>query len=172
MVSVIALAIMIAGVLAVLNSVFDSNATTSRALVDDGEALSEIVQARISATTALISGDDIRSNVDVTLTNTGNLEYGDFDEWHVTVEYWPSVGSFKIEHLSFSDVTTDNRWMLRSIFEDAASALDEEVGKDVLNPSEEMMVRIRLNPAVKEDTRGRVTVTPPVGEPTSVFFSA
>ena len=123
--SVIALTIMITAIFAVLGSLFDSNAMTSRALVDEGIALSEIVQARVTVTRAQVSGDDVRTNVDVTISNTGNVNYGDFDEWHITVEYKSESGGLEIKRLSFSDVTSDNRWMLRAIYEDAASALQE-----------------------------------------------
>ncbi len=172
LISVIALAIMIAGVFAVLNSLFESNSTTSRALVDEGIALSEVVQARIAATRALVSGDDVGTNVDITISNTGNVDYGDFDEWNITVEYRSESSGLEVKRLSFSDVTSDNRWMLRAIYEDADSALQEVVDPNVLNPREEMVVRLRLNPAVQEETKGRVVVTPPVGEPTTIFFSA
>ena len=170
--SVIALTIMITAIFAVLGSLFDSNATTSRALVDEGIALSEIVQARVTVTRAQVSGDDVRTNVDVTISNTGNVNYGNFDEWHITVEYKSESGGLEIKRLSFSDVTSDNRWMLRAIYEDAASALQEVVDPNVLNPREEMVIRLRLNPAVQENTRGRVVVTPPVGEPATIFFNA
>ena len=167
----IALAIMITAVFAVLDSLFDSNAMTSRALVDEGIALSEIVQARVTLTRAQVSGDDVRTNVDVTILNTGNVDYGNFDEWHITVEYRSESSGLEIKRLSYSDATSDNRWMLRAIYEDAASALQEVVDPNVLNPREEMVVRLRLNPAAKEDTRGRVVVTPPVGEPATIFFN-
>ena len=172
LVSVIALAIMIAGVFAVLGSLFDSNATTSRALVDEGIALSGIVQARVAATRAQVSRDDVRTNVDITISNTGNVGYGDFDEWNITVEYWSDSEELVIKRLSFSDTTADNRWMLRAIYKDAASALAEIVDANVLNPMEEMVIRLRLNPASQVDRKGRVVVTPPIGEPTTIFFSA
>lgn len=172
LVSVIALAIMIAGVFAMFGSIFDTNATTSRALVDDGIALSEIVQARIAVTSALISGDTVRTNVDVTISNTGNVNYGDFGEWDITVEYLTESGGLEIKHLVFAETTTDNRWMLRSIFQDATSALGEIVAPDVLNPREEMVIRLRLDPAVKEGSTGRVVVTPSSGKPATILFNA
>ncbi len=171
-VSVIALAIMITSVLAVLGSLFDSNTMTSRALVDDGLALSEAVHARVAATGARISGNKVRSNLDITISNTGNVAYGDFDKWNISVEYRSDSSGLVVNRLSFSDITADNKWMLRAIYEDAATALEEVVGSGVLNPREEMVVRLRLNPAVKDDTNGRVVVTPPVGQSTSIFFSS
>lgn len=172
LISVIALAIMIAGVFAMLGSLFDSNTTTSRALVDEGIALSEIVQARIATTRAQTSGDAVRTNVDVTIANIGNVDYGDMSKWHITVEYRGSSGELEIKQLLFSDATSDNKWMLLAIYEDAATALREIIDPEVLNPREEMVIRLRLNPAVQEDTNGRVVVTPPIGEPATILFSA
>ncbi len=172
LISVIALAIMISSVLAVLGSLFDSNTTTSRALIDDGLALSEAVRARVAATGALISGDDVNSNVDVTISNTGNVDYGDFSAWDVSVEYRSDSSGLVISKLPISDTIEDNKWTLRGIYEDAASALGEIVDSGVLNPREEMVLRLRLSPAILADTNGRVVVTPPVGESTSIFFSS
>ncbi len=155
-----------------LGSLFDTNTTTSRALVDEGIAFSEIVQARIATTRAQVSGDDVRTNVDLTISNSGNADYGNFDEWHISVEYLNGSGGLEIKQLPFSDLVSDNRWMLQAIYEDAATALAEVVDRDVLNPREEMVVRLRLNPSVLEDSMGRVVVTPPIGEPATIFFSA
>lgn len=172
LISLIALAIMIAGVFAMLGSLFDSNTTTSRALVDEGISLSEIAQARIATTRAHTSGDAVRTNVDVTIANTGNVDYGDLGKWHITVQYRATSGELEIKQLLFSDVTADNKWMLQAIYEDAATALQEIIDPKVLNPREEMVIRLRLNPAVQQDTMGRVVVTPPVGEPAAILFGA
>ena len=129
---------MISAVFAMLGSLFDTNTTTSRALVDEGIAFSEIVQARIATTRAQVSGDDVRTNVDLTIANSGNADYGNFDEWHISVEYLNSSGGLEIKQLPFSDLVSDNRWMLQAIYEDAATALAEVVDRDVLNPREEM----------------------------------
>ena len=163
---------MIVSVFDVLGSLFDTNTTTSRALIDDGIALSEAVHARVAATGAQIRGNKVRSNLDITISNTGNVAYGDFDEWNISVEYRSDSSGLVVNRLSFSEITSDNKWMLRAIYEDAATALKEVIGSGVLNPREEMVVRLRLNPAVQDDTKGRVVVTPPVGESTSIFFSS
>ena len=170
-VSLMALAIMISAVMAVLNTMFESNQKTSRAFISQAE--SAVKQTRASVEVIAISSfsESTNSKVDVTVRNTGEVEFGDFQDWDVNVEFLDQNSQLTTRRLSFAETATDDAWTVQAIYQDSTARITEIVGANVLNEGEEVVFRLQITPAILGESIGRIVVTPPIGAPTSAFFS-
>ncbi|NQW17894.1 MAG: hypothetical protein HQ478_10465 [Chloroflexi bacterium] len=170
-ISLIALAIMISSVMAVLNSMFESNQKTSRAFISQAGAAVEQTRAAVEVITVNTFSESTNSKVDVTVRNTGEIEYGDFQDWDVNVEYLDQSSQLNTKRLSYASTATDDAWTVQAIYQDSSDRTAEIVGSNVLNEGEEVVIRLQIIPAILGESTGRVVVTPPVGAPSSAFFS-
>ena len=103
LVSLIALAIMISSVMAVLNSMFESNQKTSRAFISQAESAVEQTRAAVEVVAISSFSESTNSKVDVTVRNTGEVEFGDFQDWDVNVEYLDQSSQLTTRRLSFAE---------------------------------------------------------------------
>ena len=170
-ISVIALAIMISTVMAVLNSMFESNQKTSRAFISQAESAVELTRAAVEVIEISAFSESTNSKVDVTVRNTGEIEFGDFREWGVNVEYLDQSSQLTTRRLSFAETATDDAWTVQAIYQDSTNRTAEIVGANVLNEGEEVVIRLQIIPAILDESTGRIVVTPPIGAPSSGFFS-
>ena len=170
-ISLIALAIMLSSVMAVLNSMFESNQKTSRAFISQAESAVEQTRAAVEVVAISAFSESTNSKVDVTVRNTGEIEFGNFRDWDVNIEYLDQNSQLNTKRLSFADTATDDAWTVQAIYQDSTSRTAEFVGKNVLNEGEEVVIRLQIIPAILGQSTGRIVVTPPIGAPSSRFFS-
>ncbi len=171
LVSLIALAIMISSVMAFLSSMFESNQKTSRAFISQAESAVEQTRAAVEVVAISSFSESTNSKVDVTVRNTGEVEFGDFQDWDVNVEYLDQNSQLTTRRLSFAETATDDAWTVQAIYQDSTTKTAEIVGANVLNEGEEVVIRIQIVPAILDESTGRIVVTPPIGAPSSGFFN-
>jgi hypothetical protein len=162
---------MISSVMAVLNSMFESNQKTSRAFISQAESAVEQTRAAVEVIGINSFSESTNSKVDVTVRNTGEVEFGDFQDWDVNVEYLDQSSQLNTRRLSFADTATDDAWTVQAIYQDSADRTAEVVGENVLNEGEEVVIRLQIIPAILGESTGRIVVTPPIGAPSTAFFS-
>ena len=170
-VSLISFGIMLFGVFAIFQAVLGSAGESSQAWMDDGRTLLGTLHARVAATEATASGDASGTNLDVTVTNVGEVGQTPLGDWTVNVEYINESGQFEIKRIAYSATQANNAWNLQGIYLDASALTPADVEPDVLNAGEEMVMRVRVAPPVQTGSTVRVTLAPPSGDATSIYVT-
>lgn len=108
--------------------------------------------------------------VEVTMRNEGEVKLADFSQWDVIVQYQASGGSV-VNWLPYEEgLPAGNEWSVSGIYVDAETLTAEAYDPDLLNPDEELVLTLRLQPAVQSGSVNRVVVVTPAGiGATSVF---
>jgi len=110
------------------------------------------------------------STVEVTLRNDGDTKLANFEQWDVIVQY-DSTGNGDydiVEWLSYpegaevGDEPLDNEWRVSEILPDAFDP-------DILNPEEEMVIKLRVSPPITPT--GRAIFATPNGVTASTIFA-
>ncbi|MGD0779886.1 MAG: hypothetical protein ABR954_03775 [Dehalococcoidales bacterium] len=128
---------------------------------------SEIARTDLNITRAaqLAWADYLR----VTVKNDGQTKLANFDKWDVIVSYIDSDGASSSKWLPYTaSLPQDNEWQKARIGLDGPIEYFEP---GILNPSEEMIALIHLDPAVKSGTNGDVSMATPNGVYSSLAFS-
>lgn len=112
------------------------------------------------------------SEVELSLRNSGQTKLGDFDSWDVIVQYYDGDGTSRVVWLPYTDGTPgDNQWSDEGIYVDAAGGTPEVFEPGIVNPAEELVIELRVEPPVGADTVNLIVVTTPNGIATSLSFA-
>jgi hypothetical protein len=104
--------------------------------------------------------------LEVTLGNEGTIQLADFDRWDAIIQYYDMTSAYYIRRLNYlegAEPITDE-WTVKGIYVDAAAAAPELYGRGILDPGEQMVVRMRVSPAIDENTAALVTFSAENGE--------
>ena len=130
---------------------------------------SEIVRTSIS----VISTDKTSSPyVDITLKNIGQTPVRDFAAWDVILEYYEADNTYHQSWLPYvnSAPPGDNKWTVIGLYLDAATSTVEKFQPNILDPEEEMVIRVQLSPVVGASTDNRIVISTPNGVSVSAAF--
>ena len=106
--------------------------------------------------------------VRVTVKNNGQTKLANFDKWDVIVSYINSAGISCSKWLPYTtSLPVDNKWQKARI---GLNGPIEFFEPGILNPSEEMVALIHLNPPSKVGTIGDVSLATPNGVNKSIPF--
>jgi archaellum component FlaF (FlaF/FlaG flagellin family) len=123
------------------------------------------------AVIGVVTDEEAGEGMTVTLRNEGDTRLTDFDQWDVFLEYYGPSGTYKIRWLAYSEeIDPTNAWTVSGIYADAAAGIGERFEPGILNPGEEMVVRIGLSPAIGLDTANRIAISATNGVGTSTIF--
>ena len=116
------------------------------------------------------------ANVEFVLENAGNIKLADYDQWDVIVEYDDDAEPQERHSvwLPYSRWPDDNRWWVVGIYSDATirgSEVAEAYEPGILNPEEEMVLALRLSPAVGLTTTNVATIVTVNGISASEVFT-
>jgi hypothetical protein len=116
------------------------------------------------------SGAEIR----LAAANTGGASLHDFDRWDVIVNYRQSATSndFTVRRLTYTSSASpaDNQWTVAGIYRDAVDETDEVFDPGILDPDEEIALRMRISPGSATSTPGQVLVATENGVTLSAQF--
>ena len=103
--------------------------------------------------------------VDVTLANTGDETLRDFAKWDVLVRYYETDGTLHDTYLNYTAASPadDNEWQEYGIYLDASAGKPESFQPGLLNPSEQLVLRLKLAPAADSAADNVVVVGTPNG---------
>jgi hypothetical protein len=104
----------------------------------------------------------------VTVKNSGQVKLASFDKWDVIVNYTDTVGTLRSTWLLYSDVApADNEWQKARLGLEGPIEFFEP---GILNPAEEMVTLINLEPPSGNATSGSISMAAPNGVYTSFPF--
>lgn len=129
-------------------------------------------QARTALTLLAAETKSAGAFVELTFRNTGSTKLADFDEWDVVVQYYTAPSAYVITWLPYvaTTIPSDNQWAIGGLYLSAATAVPEVYEPDILNPGEEIVMRIKLFPVVGPNTTNLATIAVTNGVGQSAFF--
>ena len=111
------------------------------------------------------------TDVDITITNEGDVPLSSFEDWDVIFEVQEASG-FSVLYLDYttSASPSTNEWTVSGIYLDATLLTAEVVDPNILNPGEEMIIKANPLPAVTSGTYDRAVFVTPNGVIAKVIF--
>ncbi len=128
-------------------------------LADASRVMQERIgaQARTGLTavsaTAAFSGNQVY----VTVQNTGNTKFADFNQWDVILHYTDANSVDQAKWYAYS-----TQW---------SQQITEIVEPNIFNPGEQMVITVNVTPTIKTGTTNVATVTTPNGITASTIFT-
>ena len=112
------------------------------------------------------------AEVIITLENKGDVALDNFPRWDVVVEYYEGNGNYHIRWLPYTEgAPANNEWTVTGIYLDAQGNAPEIFEPDILNPQEQAVLKIKLNPKVGAGSTNRALIVTPNGVVTWVNFN-
>jgi len=133
-----------------------------------GDRDGDIMRTGISLLTAgqLPSGD-----FEITVSNSGQVKQANFINWDVIVQYYDASDNYYVKWLPYTSSTPGNdQWTVDGIYEDADSQTAEVFEPNILNPGEEMVIQVKLDPPQGQWTTKYMTVATANGVPASAYL--
>jgi hypothetical protein len=112
----------------------------------------------------IISVTYVSPQIDVVLRNTGRVSLRDSPSWDVWASFHEAT-TYHPERLAYTTASmpANDQWTVDGIYLDAASSKAESSQPGILDPSEEMKLLLRLNPAPADPQANFATVGLPNG---------
>ncbi|MBK6326926.1 MAG: hypothetical protein KA362_14925 [Chloroflexi bacterium] len=109
--------------------------------------------------------------IELTLRNDGDTRLADFADWDVIVEYYTPPGDLAVGWYSYNvGEPAAGEWSVIGIYIDAATAEGEVFEPGILNPGEEVLLRLRALPPVGPSTTNMLTIAAENGVSASMQF--
>ena len=167
-----AIAIILGGTATLTASTFSSASTVSASLEDMVERRGERARTQLTLVQADIAGSG--PDVDISLRNTGQVPLANFDRWDVVIRYYQKTNNreLTVRRLVYTSGTpTDGQWTVEGIYLDASSSTPEVFDPGILNPGEEVVLRLTISPAVPNNTDNLVKIATDNGVTVEAPFS-
>ena len=149
---------MLVGILLLAQSSFSSIDAVSSSWKEMGERAGEIRRTELGVVEA--TTQDGGALVDITLRNEGQKALSSYALWDVVMQYYDGGGSYHIQWLPYIEGTLgDNEWTVEGMYLDAMAETPEVFEPGILNPEEEMVVRISLEPPIGSGTTNWVAIS-------------
>lgn len=166
-VSLICIALLVFGGMTMSQGFLTSVDTSTMGLEEIGQRSETIMRTELSPLTA--RERDKGKFLEVTLENSGQTKLADFDKWDVIVQYTGDDNVYHVKWLPYTEETLgDNEWEVQWI---RINGDPEVFEPDILNPGEEIMIKVRLNPKIKKDITDLVIISTPNGITASISFT-
>ncbi len=110
--------------------------------------------------------------VEVILKNEGSTKLADFDRWDVILQYYTDSAGYEIAWYPYvSTFPVSNQWTNAGIYVDAATAQVEAFEPGILNPGEEIVIQVQVNPTIGMTTTNMLTVSTVYGIQASTIIT-
>ena len=111
--------------------------------------------------------------VEITIRNEGDTKFADFEEWDVVLNYYTGwiTTPYRIDWFPYSAGIADNQWTVTGIYADASASDPEIFGPGILNAGEEIVLWVKVVPAVGTSTTNLATVATLNGITASTVFT-
>lgn len=112
------------------------------------------------------------ANVELTFRNTGSAKVADFEQWDVIVQYYTVQDNYLVKWISYAESANpgDNQWGVGGIYLTAETLTPEVYEPGILNPGEELVMRLKLFPIVGTKTTNLVTIAVANGVSQAAIF--
>ena len=110
--------------------------------------------------------------LEVTVENTGREALRNFAKWDVLVQYYETDGTYHTKYLAYTTASpvADNTWGTAGIYIDASAAKEEAFQPNILDPSEEVVIRLKVSPSANGAANNLVVIGTPNGVTVSKPF--
>lgn len=169
--AVMSFAIVFGAVFTVLGRVLGAQAASAQGAVDQYEAVFRSAHSDVRFVSISATDLGAKTDVYVTLTNRGMFSYADFEDWEVIVSYTPNPGSATSLRVPYATAIADGKWTVDQVYLDSDASTVEVIQPGVLNPQEEVKLRIRLDPEIQNNKFAMFTIAPPAGGPVTAFVA-
>lgn len=112
---------------------------------------------------------NLGGTVEITLDNKGGTKLADFDRWDVILQYTASDGQLYTQWYPYG--LGQNEWTKVGIYVDASAGTGEAFDTDILNPGEEIVLQVSVNPWVRSPSTNLITVVTPNGISATAVFT-
>lgn len=164
-------AVVLTAVLALTQSAFKSASMLSESWVQMEERSATISRTEIQVVEVVT---DTPPWVDITIENSGQVSIRDFEAWDVIVQYYATDTAFHQLWLSPSTDAApppgDNQWAVVGLYLDASASIPEAFQPNILDPAEEMIIRIKLAPGADGNSNNQAVISTPNGISVSTPF--
>ena len=127
----------------------------------------EVMRTEIS----LLNAGRLGENIEVALSNTGQMKLSSFSKWDVIIQYYDDGDTYYTKWLPYTEETLgDNEWQKTGIYLDAGDETPEAFEPVILNPGEEMKIEAKLSPPPQGGTTVDVIISTPNGVSESASF--
>ncbi|MBI2910847.1 MAG: hypothetical protein HYY05_01800 [Chloroflexi bacterium] len=169
LVSLISIAVMVTAMLTLIHGGFFSAEILSRSWKTMETRTSEIARTKME----IIATSADSTYVYVTLKNSGQVPWASFTDWDVVVQWYTAPGAYKIQWMGYTagGEPGSNRWAVSGIYRNAASSLAEVFQPGILDPAEEMKIKVKPSPPLGPSTNNWIVIATPNGVSTSALFT-
>lgn len=168
-VSIICIALVVFGGMAMANGFMTSVDTSTMGLAEMGNRNDAIMRTELKPiSTTLLTAPDPDS-LQIVLGNTGQMKMADFNKWDVIIQYFDDTGAYHVQYLRYHHGSPAIfEWYVGWIKMNGQAEVFEP---GVLNPGEQIMINTLLDPPVGPGTTNMVTISTPGGVTCSTFFT-
>lgn len=166
LISLLCIALIVFGGMTMSQGFMTSVDASTTGLEEIGQRDENIMRTEITPVSAVQPATD---TLEVTLKNSGQTKLADYDKWDIFVHYYDGSGDYHTRWLPYTTAALqDNEWERAWIKLNGSAEIFEP---NVLNPEEEMMLRVKMNPAAGANTTNMVVFATPSGVTASTYFS-
>lgn len=141
------------------------DASTS-GLEEIGQRDEQILRTELTPLDATMVSND---TVELVVENTGQTKLSNFDQWDIIVQYYDETQTYHIEWLPYTSGSPgNNEWTVSWIRVNGSPELFEQ---GILNPGEQILLTVKLDPAAGPGTTNLAVVSTPSGITASIYFS-
>jgi hypothetical protein len=139
-------------------------------LLEMEERLSEQARTELSLVNAEVK--NLGTTMEITLKNDGTERLSEFDDWDLIVHHYSAGSVLNIAWMPYVNAEPlSGQWTVVGIYMDAAMLESEVYEPEILNSGEELLIRLRVDPAIETGTTGLVVLSTENGVVTPVLIT-
>lgn len=170
-VALIIIAIMISGALTLVMSAISPVDDIATSWKQMSNMTNEMQRTDIAIIDAVVPEEQSGALVELTVRNEGKTSLCDFDTWDMIVQYYSDNTTRSVAWLPYTISLEDNKWTVPSYPNGISfNGSPETYEPNILNPGEDMKVRIQLDPPVGLNTTNRATISASNGVSARAIF--
>jgi hypothetical protein len=168
--TIISFVVVLGALMSLIGATLGASSKSTQAWVDEARAAYTSSIGDIKAVSATAQESAGTTVIDVVIGNTGNASYADWEKWDVTAQYTTAAGAVSVQRLSYAPTLSAGKWTVIGIYLDAVTRTEKGVEPDVLNPTEQMAIRLQVSPAAGSGKTGMVVITTQDALSTRIHF--
>jgi hypothetical protein len=167
-VSILCIALMVVGGMTMSRGFINSAESASNGLKQLSLSDQEISHTSLKVVNGRFLPDD---TLEVVLENSGQTKLSDFGKWDFIAQYRDAAGQDNVKWLPYADDDIGtNEWTVTGIYIKASTEVDEQFDLNILNPSEEIVLKASVDPPVGDANAVQVIISAPNGVQVSTIF--
>ncbi len=116
---------------------------------------------------------DLQSSttLDISIRNSGQNKLASFNLWDGIIQYTNGSQLYATWMPYISGTPGNNQWTVTGIYLSAPDPTPEAYESGILNPGEEMIIRIKISPSVSRYTNNQAVISTPNGVSALIPFA-